>query len=193
VVCVKIRHREVATSPSPNQITIKGSKMTQRIISQKELKRILHYCPETGVFTWIAQVGNRIKIGDAAGNLSVYGYMEIQIHNVRYTLHRLAFLYMTGEFPELQVDHINQIRDDNRWGNLRDVSFQENKKNCTMYSNNSSGTTGVYWDKRRKKWYATIANSKTNKFLGYFEAKQSAINARSEANKEYGYHVNHGS
>jgi len=92
-------------------------------ITQEELKRLLHYNPKTGIFRWK-------KI---AGKTTSRGYRVIKINKKRYYAHRLAFLYMTGEFPSLKggkvVDHKNQKKDDNWWRNLRVVTSSTNSKN----------------------------------------------------------------
>jgi len=105
-------------------------------------------------------------------------------------MHRLAWLYMTGEWPENQIDHINHIGTDNRWVNLRDTD--ENPMNRGMQGNNTSGFTGVSWHKYGKKWQAEMQVGGEHIHIGYFTNKQQAIDARKSANIEYGFHENHG-
>lgn len=131
---------------------LRGSKKLK--LTQDELKELLHYDPDTGVFTWKVSPTNNVKVGDVAGCRYPEGYIKVHFKGKPYRAHRLAFLYMTGEWPKDQVDHINHIRDDNRWRNLRDVSHQENHRNMTRQKNNTSGVTGVYWEKAKKKWCA---------------------------------------
>jgi len=126
-----------------------------------------------------------------AGCINSNGYSYVAIKGIRYLTHRIIFLLMTGELPE-QVDHINHDRADNRWENLRAVSNQENARNSPIRSTNTSGTTGVTWEKRFKKWCAQITVDGKNKFLGYYCDKKEAIVARKIAENEYGFHVNHG-
>ena len=86
--------------------------MSEKIISQEELKRILHYCPETGVFTNRVARGSQAIKGAISGSIEVHKYRTIKINYRIYKAHRLAFLYMTGElpeYPETEVDHINQL------------------------------------------------------------------------------------
>jgi hypothetical protein len=163
------------------------------MITQQELKEQLHYDPNTGIFTRLVSNCNRVKVGDVAGCVcSTTGYLKIYIHSKPYKAHRLAFLYMTGSFPEHQADHINHNRIDNIWSNLREVTNQENQRNCKLSKNNTSGVVGVYWDIRSKAWVAQIAINRIVKKLGRFKNKQDAITARKEAEIKYGFHKNHG-
>jgi hypothetical protein len=156
-------------------------------ITQKELQRILHYDPDTGIFIWKARTANRTHIGTIAGTKSVRGYVCIQINKKIYAAHRLAFLYMEGYLPENDVDHINRIKDDNRWCNLREVSKSCNKRNQKVSKNNTTGVSGVYWKSDNKMWCCTIGAGGSKIFLGYFKNKLDAAKARLEAEVKYGY------
>lgn len=165
--------------------------MTKQIITQRRLKELLHYDPCTGIFTWIISPAKHIKAGAIAG--CVYdGYIRIRIEGGNYRAHRLAFLYIDGFTPN-QIDHINHIRSDNRFCNLRSVTTTENSKNQSTPKNNSSGVIGVCFDKSKNKWRAYIGVNKTQIKLGEFASKSAAIKIRAEAEVKYGYHRNHGS
>lgn len=146
------------------------------MISQEELKRRLNYDAETGVFTWLNHNGGRIKSGDIAGGIDGKGYAHIRINNKRPKAHRLAWLYMTGSFPYKQIDHINGIKTDNRFCNLRLATQSENKINTPLYKNNSSGFKGVYFHKASGKWNVQIRLNGKNKNLGYFDSPEVASN-----------------
>ena len=103
-----------------------------------------------------------------------------------------AFLYMTGAFPLEQVDHQNGIRDDNRWINLRAVSFEENRRNHKTQRNNTSGVPGVSWDNKISSWVARIGAGGKRVVLGTFDDFDKAIEVRLSAELEYEYHPNHG-
>lgn len=160
-------------------------------ISQAELKQALLYCPKTGKFFWRRKQG-RQAAGSIAGSLMFDGHISISIFGKRYFAHRLAFLYMNGEWPPEQVDHINQDGTDNRWSNLRLVSALENRRNMSLNVNNTTGVTGVSWDKRRKKWKAHIRVEDKQIDLGRFDDLLSAVAARKTAEQQYGFHPNHG-
>ena len=166
--------------------------MTKESLTQAELKEFLHYNPFTGIFTWIKYTANSVKIGDNAGCVGSSGYIQIRLKGKKYAAHRLAFLYMTGKLPEEQADHINHIRIDNRWKNLREATNQENSKNMSMKNSNTSGVTGICWDRRAKKWQARIMVDGKNKHLGLFEDINWAIFARWLAEDKLGFHKNHG-
>ena len=166
------------------------------MITQAQLKEVLHYCPETGVFTWLIGRPGRRKGSEAGcvnrGKHSGKSYRHVGVHNRDYLAHRLAFLYMTGDFPEDQVDHMDGNGLNNAWSNLRAVTGAENSKNIRKCANNTSGTTGVYWDRRKRKWQVKIKLPGLYKSLGYFHNKEEAIAARKAAEVFYGFHENHG-
>lgn len=173
-------------------------------LTQKHLKEALDYNPETGIFIWLerdreyfpteesSKTWNTRFSGKVAGYKDKRGYLQICVNGKKYWAHRLAFLYMTGDFPENDTDHINQKKSDNQWKNLRGVTNQENHKNLGMYPNNASGFTGVSFCKGNNKWETYIYAKGKRKYLGYFTNINDAIEARKAANIEYGYHANHG-
>jgi len=160
-------------------------------LTQEYLKLILHYDPDTGIFTWLSPRVLRIKKGNVAGVAEASGYIRVQIKGKNYSMHRLAFLYMTGAFPAEHTDHINRNRSDNRWLNLRAVSNSVNQKNAKKRSDNKSRITGVHWDARSKKWCSKIKVGKSI-FIGLFEDFFEAVCARKSAEVLYGFHPNHG-
>ena len=157
-------------------------------INQEQLKELLHYDPETGVFKWKIASAMRIKIGDVAGTLDDKGYIIITVFNKRYRAHRLAWLYTHGKFPENHMDHINGLRNDNRIINLRAVTQAENNRNYSAYKNNTSGYIGVSWETGKNKWKVSI----TGVNYGSFKSKSDAIAKAKEVYKELGFHKNHG-
>lgn len=176
------------------------------MINQSELKTLLHYNPYTGIFTWNTRsrsyfitdstwkMWNTRFAGTIAGTtrVNIKSYKIIQVKRQRYYIHRLAFLFMTGEFPTQQVDHINGDGTDNRWCNIRSVTSRENSKNSRLRSDNTSGCVGVSWFKSRNKWCVRIKHRGVYLSCGYFNNKEDAIRVRKLAEIEYGYHDNHG-
>lgn len=136
-------------------------------MNAKRLKHLLHYCPDSGVFTWKNPTTLWQKSGDVAGTLHHSGYVYIRVDKKTYCAHRLAFLFMTNTFPSDQIDHINRIKSDNRWVNLRAATRSQNKMNSTM-KNNTSGKKGVTWKKSTGKWQASIRVNGKDYHLGYY-------------------------
>ena len=155
-------------------------------LTQKRLKQVLDYTPETGLFTWNNTLNNKVNAGDVAG-WSIRGYGYITINRKDYIAAKLAFLFMEGIYPENEVDHINRITDDNRWTNLRVVTHRENCLNKGLRKDNSSGITGIYWRDKRNKWESQIGVYGKRVFLGRYETLKEAILARIKAEKEYGF------
>lgn len=159
-------------------------------ITQAELKDIMHYDGETGIFTRIKKTARRQKIGEIVGVNCKNGYLKCGIKNKEYYLHTLAWLYVYGYLPE-QLDHINHDRKDNRISNLRAVSDIENSKNHSMSKANTSGMTGVSFYEKENVWLAQICHS-YKKMMKRFKTEDEAINQRKEWEKEFGFHENHG-
>jgi len=162
------------------------------MLTQKRLKELLNYDPETGVFTWISRRGSKAA-GSVAGTPHYkQGYIRIKIDGEMYSAHRLAWLYVYGEWPKHETDHINHDRQDNRIENLRSVTRHQNARNRTLRSDSTSGVVGVNWFKRNQKWGARIFKNGKFVFLGLFERFEDAVEARKNASVEYGFHQNHG-
>lgn len=160
------------------------------MLTQAKLKEALHYNPETGIFTWVKLNNNQLKPNALAGNLSPRGYIVIRIYAVLYKAHRLAWLYVYGDFPPKEIDHINHIKNDNRIVNLRLADRITNNRNASKRKDNTSGVVGVTFHKRVKKWQASIGAG--SKHLGYFKTMEDAIFARKQAEITLDYHTNHG-
>lgn len=99
-------------------------------LTQKRLKELLHYEPKTGVWTRLVTCGGRGEVGKIAGNKRHRGWRFIKVDYKAFKSARLAFLYMVGRWPE-EIDHINRIRDDDRWENLRECTRSLNCSNQT--------------------------------------------------------------
>ena len=139
-----------------------------------DLKEILDYNSETGVFTWLKKVSkySNIKIGSVAGSSDVHGYYRIMVNGKIYKAHRLAWLYVYGEWPKNYIDHINGNPSDNRIENLRDVTRRQNQQNQKIHR--QGHLVGVSYSKPHKKWKSQIAINGRRKFLGLFETKEQA-------------------
>ncbi|MCC6776684.1 MAG: HNH endonuclease [Hyphomicrobiales bacterium] len=140
----------------------------------KRLRELLHYDPKTGIFTWKVTINNKTRAGAAAGCRDGHAYHLIGVDGRLYVAHRLAWLWMTGAWPEADIDHRNLDKKDNRWSNLRAATRSGNMANTGARADNTSGLKGVTWDKHRNKWLAQIRVNGKNKFLGRFECLEAA-------------------
>lgn len=164
--------------------------------TQENLKRLVHYNPDTGVMRRIGRVswtGDNVYPCDfVPKSKTAFGYLQIQIFGRPHVVHRLAFLYMTGKFPEQDVDHINGDRADNRWMNLREVSRLENHRNKGILKSNGTGVVGVSKRSDTGSYAAYITVKNERKYLGSFKSFDEAVTARRQAEEEIGFHENHG-
>jgi len=148
------------------------------------------YDPDTGFFEW--KKNKKIHYSPVVCRPTTSdGYLYLFMDNMVYLAHRVAYVYMTGEQPD-EIDHINHIRTDNRWCNLRSVSKLENQKNRTIQKNNTSGVVGLVWNKKDSAWLVRIKANHKNIYIGHFKDKFEAICARKSAEFRYGFHPNHG-
>jgi len=145
--------------------------------------QILEYNPDTGIIIWL-------NSGDIAGKRYGNHYITINIGDKTYQAHRLAWLLVMQEWPKNQIDHIDHVKYNNKFSNLRDISPQENHKNMPISKNNKSGVSGVNFT--YKKWKATIGVNGKTRVLGVYDDFFEACCARLSANNKYGYHANHG-
>lgn len=148
------------------------------MITQKRLKYLIHYNPDTGLFSWKEGRHNQVKKGLEAGFTHCRGYVHICVCGKQYKAHRLAFLYMEGFFPEFQVDHKNGVRDDNRWKNLRHVSQSCNRQNQKTNSRNKSGFAGVSRYKETNRWLSQAGINRNKVYLGIHNTALEAALAR---------------
>ncbi len=152
------------------------------MLTQKRLKEVLDYDRTTGIFRWRKRISIRITVGSEAGQRN-RGYVLINIDGKRYRAHRLAWLYVTGSFPRYEIDHINGIRDENRFCNLRDVPRLINGQNHRKADCDSkTGFLGV--TKRKNGFVAQISTKGKNFNLGIFPSAEKAHKAYIKAKRQ---------
>jgi hypothetical protein len=151
------------------------------------LREVLHYEPATGEFFWRVDRANK-KAGEKAGGIGPNGYRTICVSYRKYYAHHLAFVLSGQDLPPpgAHVDHINGNQSDNRVANLRVVTPSKNGLNRTrLNKNNTSGTTGVYFDRKGHRWLAQIQVNGKQHCLGRFYSIEEAIAARAAAHARY--------
>jgi hypothetical protein len=158
------------------------------------INKCLVYNPDTGVFTYKVSRGPR-KQGDVAGSINPNGYRQIGVgpkgfHKI-HGAHRIAFLLMEGRWPYV-IDHVNGIKDDNRWENIRECTTQQNCMNTSSRRGSSSKYRGVHkrvtldsMCNRKEVWIAGIYFDKKKKHLGYFDNERDAARAYNAAAEEH--------
>lgn len=146
-----------------------------------------------GELFWKVSPNRRIKIGSKAGIETPKGYVSITLMGKKYLAHRIIWEMHNGRIPpNMEVDHIWGIRNDNRISELRLVTSRGNRCNTAKRSDNSSGTTGVTFCKKLQKWKAYVKQEGKLIHLGYFTDKCDAIHARKAAEPIYGFSQRHG-
>jgi hypothetical protein len=164
--------------------------MENNLITQQKLHDLFIYDCDTGVFIRRIATGRngRHRVGTIAGSIQNTGYIVIYVNGARYVAHRLAWLYMFGEWPLNDLDHINGVKKDNCIKNLRLATRRENMQNVAKHKHNTSGLKGVSWHEPRKKWRAYIFNNYKQIHLGLFDSKDAAFQARKNAEIIYHSH-----
>lgn len=157
-------------------------KKERRELTAHRLREALDYDLETGVFRWKVSTP-RAKTGTEAGVITNTGYRIISLDGVHHLAHRLAMLHVHGGWPQHQVDHINGVRADNRFANLREATPGQNTQNVGRRSTNTSGYKGVSPHKGR--WHARIVVNYQTIPLGYFSTPEEAHAAYCAAAKKY--------
>lgn len=171
---------------------------------QELLNQLLEYNPQTGKLYWkkreerffaraseYTRWNNRYAGKEACNKKCDGGYLIGSIFKNLYKTHRLIWKLYYGTEPE-QIDHINGKRNDNKISNLRAATAAINAKNAARRKDNKSRITGVFWDKKSKKWRASINVNNKKICLGCYDSLDAAAIVRNCATQTYGFNKNHG-
>jgi hypothetical protein len=182
-------------------------------LSVDALKQLIKYDSETGKLFWLPRDSSSFllttgRAGTPEAKITGFntrfagkeafttklatGYMIATIGPEIYYAHRVAWAIHYGQWPVAEIDHINGDKASNAIVNLRDASREENSRNLKRSANNTSGVTGVVYDKSRGLWTAAIKRKGVHVNLGRFKDFDTAVVARKSAEKALGFHRNHG-
>ena len=150
-------------------------------LSANRLRKLLNYAPTTGVFRWRVRKA-RNNVGSVAGTIHPpKGYRVICIGGKIYRANRLAWLYMTGKWPKLEIGYINHNTSDTRWANLR--AMTPSQRRATTRTRNKLGVRGV-WITKSGKYVARIKVAGKKQYLGLFDTIEKASAAYARAAKD---------
>lgn len=148
------------------------------------LQELLSYDSETGILRWKVKPAKNIAVGSVAGHLSKAGYVQVGIDGKLYFGHRIAWALYYNEQPPKMIDHINENKGDNRIENLRSATNAENMRNMGKTKRNSTGFKGVTYNKKLKKYVASIGYNMKSIYLGLYNSAEEAHAAYCKAAKE---------
>lgn len=154
------------------------------MLAHNRLLCLLDYNKETGLFIWKENRGRKAKSGDKAGSKDTHGYVQICIDGTMYLAHRLAWFYVNKEWPSLRMDHINNVRDDNRILNLRLATSGQNSCNSSLRKDNVYGLKGIRW-RPSGRWQARIRANKVLITIGTYDSPEEAHEAYCDAANKY--------
>jgi hypothetical protein len=154
-------------------------------LTQEQVKAVLKYDPETGLFFRKMPKSRRHPVPRLIlmGSFDCKGYVRVGVAGGNYPSHRIAWLYMTGEWPSGEIDHINRVKSDNRWANLREATSAENQANTPARKNNISGFKGA--SRVGCKWAARIRVNGTRHYLGMYDNPKHAHEAYAAASRKF--------
>ena len=160
--------------------------MTDAELNQELLRQLLEYNPVTGIFIWLVK-RKKMNPGDVAGHVNKKGYVKISINDKAYSAHRLAYLYMMGEWPPELMDHRDGNKTNNRWSNIRPATPLVNAQNVHRVSKRSKlGILGVSPpQKGRRRFKASIQHLGAAIHLGYHDTPEQAKRAYIEAKQRF--------
>lgn len=159
------------------------------MITAEQLRNVLTYNKRTGIFRWKNRKNIRPSVnarlrGRIAGAPDADGYIQITILGENHKAHRLAWLYIHGEWPSCDLDHRNTKKHHNPIANLRLATTSQNGANRGLPENNTSGFKGVYFNKGVQKWHAQIKHHGVRHYLGIYNTPETAYAAYCDAAKE---------
>lgn len=151
------------------------------MITQAELRAALRYDAATGDFFWIKAARGR-RAGSRAGSVNSEGYIKVGLQGRIYGAHQLAWLYVSGKWPDKKIDHIDRRRDNNAMSNLRLANNQQNAVNRSA-TRGKKTPKGVYKHPGTSKWRAAIKVNGKSRTIGFFATQEEAATAYAAASE----------
>lgn len=165
---------------------------TRECLTQEALRGVVHYESKTGKMTWAIGFLGKVQKGREVGNLTPNGYRIAKVFGFNYLVHRLAWLYVYGRFPDGLIDHINGDKLDNRIENLREATKAENAWNSAI-STNAQGVKGLRFDKRRKRWSGCVLANRQYHFTPSSKDRSEVVEWVTKLREKlHGEFTNHG-
>lgn len=163
------------------------------MITQDYVKKFYIYEPDTGNFIWAVHRHGSKGVGSVAGKTDSHGYIQIRLNGKSHLAHRIAFIYMTGLAPhDKEIDHVDGVRNNNSWSNLRACNRRQNQQNKIFISDSATGIRGVFKRKNKNAYDVVVSVGGKNRYFGRFPdlefAELVAIEAR---NKYHGLFARH--
>lgn len=156
----------------------------QEAVPPSRLREMFGYDPETGHLTRLSDKHHgRWKAGRRVGQIATCGHRKVFVQGTYFYEHRVIYAIVTGEWPEGEIDHINGVRDDNRWENLRPATLRQNQQNLSVRRDSRSGVRGVMLCESGR-WRARIKRDGRSIYLGRFDTMEEAAAAFAAAAKE---------
>lgn len=149
------------------------------------LLELLDYSPETGLFIWRKTRGGSAHKGTIAGAIDGNGYINIRVLRKTYKAHRLAWFYMHGQWPKIDIDHRDGNKTNNAIENLREATDAQNVANSNVRRDNTTGYRGVRKLKYCNKWGARITENGKRRSLGNFTSPEEAYAAYCDAARKH--------
>jgi hypothetical protein len=161
------------------------------MLTHDVLKGVLDYYPDSGIFKSRNKTSKK-PAGSVVGCIGTHGYLVIAVKGRSYLAHRLAWFYMHGEWPKDLIDHVNGVKVDNRFVNLRECSKSQNGQNSKARKS-FSGVKSVEWHTGAGKWRVRMEVAGKRHHIGFFvcleQAEQAAIAARERLHGEFARHA----
>lgn len=176
-------------------LSMSFTKTSKVDLTQELIAKVLKYDGITGHLIWVSNLHSKraIPFSRAGSLVTKTGYRNISLFGKTYLEHQLIWFICNGVWPSGQIDHINQIRDDNRIDNLRDVSKADNARNRSRNPNSKLGEHGIWYNIRTQKYVAEITINGKKVYQKSFDSIDDAIETRKSKSLELGFHENHGS